>query len=159
MWWKQISKQTSKKITNNSHNPLPPPPPPKKKEKKKKKKRTIETFSFPELLSFWSTRMKFDITRTNIFDIFLKVPKNVQLVLQYCCQTSWIAMLRVLPPTLEPVKSKLQHAPPPPGKPRAFDTFAVPGRGEFNYQSVPGGGEFDPHALGVGNLNCTLDFM
>ena len=21
------------------------------------------------------------------------------------------------------------------------------------------GGEFDPHALGVGNLNCTLDFM
>ena len=23
----------------------------------------------------------------------------------------------------------------------------------------PGGGEFDPHVLGVGNLNCTLDFM
>ena len=55
------------------------------------------------------------------------------------------------------VKSKLQHAPP--GKPRAFDTFAVPGRREFDYQSFPGGGEFDPHALGVGNLNCTLDFM
>ena len=52
------------------------------------------------------------------------------------------------------VKSKLQHAPP-----RAFDTFAVPGRREFDYQSLPGGGEFDPHALGVGNLNCTLDFM
>ena len=48
---------------------------------------------------------------------------------------------------------------PPPGKPRAFDTFAVPGRREFDYQSFPGGGEFDPHALGVGNLNCTLDFM
>ena len=47
------------------------------------------------------------------------------------------------------VKSKLQHAPPP-GKPRAFDTFAVPGRREFDYQSLPGGGEFDPHALGVG---------
>ena len=46
------------------------------------------------------------------------------------------------------VKSKLQH-----------DTFAVPGRREFDYQSLPGGGEFDPHALGVGDLNCTLDFM
>ena len=48
---------------------------------------------------------------------------------------------------------------PPPGKPRAFDTFAVPGRREFDYQSLPGGGEFDLHALGVGNLNCTHDFM
>ena len=59
------------------------------------------------------------------------------------------------------VKSKLHHAPPPPhpGIPRAFDTFAVPGRREFDYQSLPGGGEFDPHTLGVGNLNCTLDFM
>ena len=56
------------------------------------------------------------------------------------------------------VKSKLQHAPPP-CIPRAFDTFAVPGRREFDYQSLPGGGEFDPHALGVGNLNWTLDFM
>ena len=56
------------------------------------------------------------------------------------------------------VKSKFQHAPPP-GIPRAFDTFAVPGRREFDYQSLSGGGEFDPHALGVGNLNCTLDFM
>ena len=55
------------------------------------------------------------------------------------------------------VKSKLQHAPP--GISRAFDTFAVPGRREFDYQSLLGGGEFDPHALGVGNLNCTLDFM
>ena len=54
------------------------------------------------------------------------------------------------------------HIPPPghtPGTPWAFDTFAVPGRREFDYQSLPGGGEFDPHALGVGNLNCTLDFM
>ena len=49
--------------------------------------------------------------------------------------------------------------PPPPGIPRAFDTFAVPGRREFDYQSLPGGGEFDPYALGVGNLNCTLDVM
>ena len=49
--------------------------------------------------------------------------------------------------------------PHPRGIPRAFDTFAVPGRREFDYQSLPGGGEFDPHALGVGNLNCTLDFM
>ena len=38
---------------------------------------------------------------------------------------------------------------PPPDIPRTFDTF--------NYQSFPGGGEFDPHALGTGNLNCTLD--
>ena len=30
------------------------------------------------------------------------------------------------------VKSKLQHAPPPPGIPRALDTFAVPGRREFD---------------------------
>ena len=57
------------------------------------------------------------------------------------------------------VKSKLQHAPPPLGIPRAFDTFAVPGRREFDHQSLPGGGEFDPHALGVENLNSTLDFM
>ena len=42
---------------------------------------------------------------------------------------------------------------PPPGIPRAFDTFAVLGRREFDYQSLPGGGEFDPHALGVGSLN------
>jgi len=34
-----------------------------------------------------------------------------------------------------------------------------PERREFDYQSLPGGGEFDPHAVGVGNLNCTLDFM
>ena len=39
---------------------------------------------------------------------------------------------------------------------RAY-TFAVPGRREFDYQSLPGGGEFAPHALGVWNLNCTLD--
>ena len=34
---------------------------------------------------------------------------------------------------------------PPPGIPRAFDTFAVPGRREFDYQSLPGGGEFELH--------------
>ena len=48
------------------------------------------------------------------------------------------------------VKSKLQHATPPPhppspGVPRAFHTFAVPGRREFAYQSLPGGGEFELH--------------
>ena len=51
------------------------------------------------------------------------------------------------------------NMPPTPGIPRAFDTFAVPGRREFDYLSLPGGGEFDPNALGVGNLNCTFDFM
>ena len=35
---------------------------------------------------------------------------------------------------------------PPPGIPQAFDTFAVLGRREFDYQSLPEGGEFDPHA-------------
>ena len=53
------------------------------------------------------------------------------------------------------VKSKPQH----PGIPRTFDTFAVLGRREFDYQRLPGDGEFDSHVLGVGNLNCTLDFM
>ena len=45
------------------------------------------------------------------------------------------------------VKSNLQHALPPPlpGIPRAFDTFAVPGRREFDYQSLLGGGEFELH--------------
>ena len=33
----------------------------------------------------------------------------------------------------------------PPGIPRAFDTLAVPGRREFDYQSLPGGGEFELH--------------
>ena len=33
----------------------------------------------------------------------------------------------------------------PPGIPRAFDTFAVPGRREFNHQSLAGGGEFEFH--------------
>ena len=41
------------------------------------------------------------------------------------------------------VKSKLQHAPPP-GIPREFDTFAVPGRREFDYQSLPGVGNLIP---------------
>ena len=41
---------------------------------------------------------------------------------------------------------------PPPGIPRAFDTFAVPGSREFDYQSLLGGGEFDPHALGGGEF-------
>ena len=47
------------------------------------------------------------------------------------------------------------NMPPPPG----IWHLCRPGRREFDYQSVPGGGEFDPHALGVGDLNCTLDFM
>ena len=34
---------------------------------------------------------------------------------------------------------------PPPGIPRAFDTFAVPGRREFDYQNLLGGGEFELH--------------
>ena len=49
--------------------------------------------------------------------------------------------------------------PPPPVIPRAIDTFVVPGRREFHYQSLPGGGYFEPHAKGVGNLNRSLNFM
>ena len=30
------------------------------------------------------------------------------------------------------------------GIPRAFDVFAIPGRREFDYQSLPGDGEFEP---------------
>ena len=55
------------------------------------------------------------------------------------------------------VKSKLQHAPP--GIPWAFDTFAVRGGENLIIRVFQGGGEFDPHALGVANLNCTLNFM
>ena len=66
-----------------------------------------------------------------------------------------------------PWKTLIIKFPPPrdgkgvkcPGIPRAFDIFAVPGRREFDDQSLSGGEDFDPHALGVGNLNCTLDFM
>ena len=34
--------------------------------------------------------------------------KNVQLVLQYCCQTSWKAVLRVLPPTFKPILRQIR---------------------------------------------------
>ena len=40
-----------------------------------------------------------------------------------------------------------------------FRLINVSGRREFDHQRLPRGGEFDPQALGVGNLNCTLDFM
>ena len=36
--------------------------------------------------------------------------------------------------------------PPPTGIPCSFDTLAVPGRMEFDYQSLPGGGEFELHS-------------
>ena len=39
--------------------------------------------------------------------------------------------------------------PPPPGIPRAFNTFAVPGRREFDYQSLPGG-EYVPNFFPLG---------
>ena len=34
-----------------------------------------------------------------------RTTKNVQLVLQHCCKTSWIAMLRILPPMFKPVNN------------------------------------------------------
>ena len=39
-----------------------------------------------------------------------------------------------------PVKSKLQHLPPPPGIPRTFDVFSCPVGREFDQLSLPGGG-------------------
>ena len=50
---------------------------------------------------------------------------------------------------------------PPPG---AYPGHLTPlpswgGGNLFISESLPGGGEFDLHALGVGNSNCTLDFM
>ena len=78
------------------------------------------------------------MSKKNVFKAFLKSRSSVNMTVMY------------------------RQYPSPPGIPRAFDTFAAPGRREFNYQSLPGGGELDPHALGRGggaNLNCTLDFM
>ena len=37
------------------------------------------------------------------------------------------------------------NIPPSPGIPWAFDTFAIPGRREFDYQSLQGDGEFELH--------------
>ena len=34
-----------------------------------------------------------------------RATRNVQLVLQHCCKTSWIAMLRILPPMFKPVNN------------------------------------------------------
>ena len=34
---------------------------------------------------------------------------NVQLILQHCCKTSWIAMLRILAPTFEPAWHVQHH--------------------------------------------------
>ena len=53
------------------------------------------------------------------------------------------------------------NIPPPPG---AYPGHLTPlpswvGGIFIISESLPGGGEFDLHALGVGNLNCTLDFM
>ena len=80
------------------------------------------------------------MSKKNVFKAFLKSRSIVNMTVMYG-----------------------QYPPPPPGIPRAFDTFAAPGRREFNYQSLPRGGELDTHALGRGgggtNLNCTLDFM
>ena len=40
---------------------------------------------------------------------------------------------------------QIEASTPPPGIPWTFDTFAVPGRREFDHQSLPGGGEFELH--------------
>ena len=48
------------------------------------------------------------------------------------------------------VKSRLQHAPPPPGIPRAFDTFAVLGRRNLITRVFQGVGNLIPMLLGWG---------
>ena len=49
--------------------------------------------------------------------------------------------------------------PPPSGTLWAFDTFAILGRREFEYQSLPGSGEFKPqprfHVKSLGALHMT----
>ena len=48
----------------------------------------------------------------------------------------------------------------PPPRANAEHLTPLPSRGGGNLIiSLPGSGEFDPHALGVGNVNCTFDFM
>ena len=47
-----------------------------------------------------------------------------------------------------PVKSKLQHPPPSPGKPRAFDYFLCPGSGEFDLY-LGGVGKIEPEVSGL----------
>ena len=75
----------------------------------------------------------------------------------YVCMTTSFSFVMLCIGQIEASTSHPPPPPPPPGISRASDTFAVPGRREFDYQSLPG--EFGPHALGVGNLNCTLDFL
>ena len=62
-----------------------------------------------------------------------KLLSSAVIVRRYFLQCSF-------PRSYAPIKSKLQH-PPPPGKPRAFDHFLCPGGGEFDLQGVPGGGD------------------
>ena len=54
-------------------------------------------------------------------------------------------------------QSKLQH--PPPGMPRAYDSFSLPGGREFDELNLPGDGAFDHHSYGVGNLIASLNCM
>ena len=46
--------------------------------------------------------------------------KNVQLVLQHCCKTSWKAMLRVLPPTNQTCVAFTKQAVPTTGSPSSM---------------------------------------
>ena len=46
--------------------------------------------------------------------------KNVQLVLQHCCKTSWKAMLRVLPPTNQTCVACTKQAVPTTGSPSSM---------------------------------------
>ena len=47
--------------------------------------------------------------------------------------------------------------PPPRAYPENLTPLPFRGGGNLIIRVFHGGGEFDPHALGVGNVNCTLD--
>ena len=56
--------------------------------------------------------------------------------------------------------AQIEASTSPPPRANAEHLTPLPSRGGGNLIiSLPGSGEFDPHALGVGNVNCTFDFM
>ena len=50
-------------------------------------------------------------------------------------------------------------SPPPHSRPYRGHLTPLPSWDSLDSQSLSGCGEFDTHTLGVGNMNCTLDFM
>ena len=61
--------------------------------------------------------------------------KNVQLVLQHCCKTSWKAMLRVLPPTNQACVACTKQAVPTTGSPKLYESARLRAVSYFSLQS------------------------